>query len=238
MNITALTDIGKHRKRNEDYVSVGKTDDLIYAIVADGMGGHKAGEVASRMAVEMIEEEILKINPKEDNIINKIKGAYIDANSKIYEYAEENQKVLGMGTTAVSAIIVKGKLIIANVGDSRAYMIDKKGIYQVSKDHSYVQQLIDSSVITKEQAMNHPKRNYITRAMGTEEGIKVDVFVKDYNGEIVLLCSDGLSGLVSDNEILEIVKKNEDFDKIANELTETANSKGGTDNITVALLKS
>lgn len=238
LKITALTDIGKHRKRNEDNVRVGKTDSLIYAVVADGMGGHKAGEVASLIAAQMIEEEILKINTQEDNIINKIKGAYIDANSKIYEYAEENQKVLGMGTTAVSAIIVKGKLYVANVGDSRAYMINPKGISQISKDHSYVQQLIDSEVITKEQAMNHPKRNYITRAMGTEEGIKVDVFVKDYNGETVLLCSDGLCGLVTDNEILDIVKRNEDFDVIAKELTKAANSKGGTDNITVALLKS
>lgn len=237
MEITALTDIGKHRKRNEDSVRVGKTESLIYAIVADGMGGHKAGEVASSLAVDMIEKELLLLDPKKDNIINKLKGAYIDANSKIYEYAEENQKVLGMGTTLVLAVITDDKLLIANVGDSRAYMIGNDGILQISKDHSYVQQLVDSGAITKEQAMNHPKRNYITRAMGTEEGIKTDVFVKDYNGEIVLLCSDGLCGLVTDNEILDIIRNNTDLEITAKELIETANQKGGIDNITVALLR-
>lgn len=237
MKVASLTDIGRHRKRNEDSVRAGVTENIAYAIVADGMGGHLAGEVASAMAAELIEAEFVKINPKTDNLINKIKGAYIDANSKIYKYAEDNSKVLGMGTTAVSTIIEDGVLVVANVGDSRAYMIGKRDIIQVSKDHSYVQQLVDSKTITKEQAMNHPKRNYITRAMGTEEGIITDVFVKEYNGETVLLCSDGLCGLVTDKEIFDIVKKTDDLEKTAQLLIETANEKGGTDNITVALLK-
>lgn len=237
MKVVSLTDIGRHRKRNEDSVRSGVTEKFAYAIVADGMGGHLAGEVASSIAVELLEEEFLKIDLKTDNIVNKIKGAYIDANSKIYEYAENNSKVLGMGTTAVSAIIEDGILIVANVGDSRAYMIGKRDITQVSKDHSYVQQLVDSKTITKEQAMNHPKRNYITRAMGTEEGIITDVFIKEYNGETVLLCSDGLCGLVTDKEIFDIVKGTDDLEKTAELLVNTANEKGGTDNITVALIK-
>lgn len=237
MKVVSLTDIGRHRKRNEDSVRSGVTEKFAYAIVADGMGGHLAGEVASSIAVELLEEEFLKIDLKADNIVNKIKGAYIDANSKIYEYAENNSKVLGMGTTAVSAIIEDGILIVANVGDSRAYMIGKRDITQVSKDHSYVQQLVDSKTITKEQAMNHPKRNYITRAMGTEEGIITDVFIKEYNGETVLLCSDGLCGLVTDKEIFDIVKSTDDLEKTAELLVNTANEKGGTDNITVALIK-
>lgn len=237
MKIAALTDVGKHRKRNEDTVCVGKTEALIYAIVADGMGGHEAGDVASKTAADILEKEFNEIEVKTDNIVDRIKMAYINANSKIYEYAENNQKVMGMGSTAVSAIIFGKQLLIANVGDSRAYIINKDGIFQVSKDHSFVQQLVDSGTITKEQAMNHPKRNYITRAMGTEEGIKTDVFVRDYNGETVLLCSDGLCGLVTDTEILEIVKRSENFDEAAKTLVETANEKGGIDNITVALIK-
>ncbi len=237
MEIAALTDIGKHRKRNEDNVRAGECENFAYAVVADGMGGHKAGEVASEMAVQIIEKELLENEQTEESLINNIKGAYIDANSKIFKHAEENQKVLGMGTTAVLAVIYKGKLYIANVGDSRAYMIKKGEISQISKDHSYVQKLVDSGVITKEQAMNHPKRNYITRAMGTEEGIKADVFVKDYRGETVLLCSDGLSGLVTDKEISDIVRESESLADAAKKLVEAANQKGGTDNITVALLR-
>lgn len=237
MKVVSLTDIGKHRKRNEDSVCAGMTDKIAYAVVADGMGGHLAGEIASRMAVELIEKEFMKINPETDNIINKIKGAYIDANSKIYQYAEDNSKILGMGTTAVSAIVLGSQLIVANIGDSRAYMIGKQNIIQVSKDHSYVQQLVDAKTITKEQAMNHPKRNYITRAMGTDEGIITDVFIKEYSGETVLLCSDGLCGLVTDKEIFDIVKGTDDLEKTAHMLIEKANEKGGTDNITVALMK-
>lgn len=238
MNIVALTDVGRHRTHNEDFVATGGSGGILYAIVADGMGGHLAGEIASEMAVNIVKESLDNI--KDDIGVEELKScvkmAYIDANSKIYEYAENNEKVMGMGTTLVCAVILKDKLIIANVGDSRAYSITEDEMEQLSRDHSFVQKLVDTGVITKEQAMHHPKRNYITRAMGTEEGIKTDVFEFPYTGQTVLLCSDGLCGLVTDEEIKNIV--NADFEKAASELVKLANEKGGTDNITVALLKS
>ncbi len=238
MNVTALTDVGRHRNHNEDFVATGKNGEILYAILADGMGGHLAGEIASEMAVNIVKESLDNINNDIscEQLKNCIKMAYIDANSKIYEYAENNEKVMGMGTTLVCAVILKDKLIIANVGDSRAYSITSEEIKQLSTDHSFVQKLVDTGVITKEQAMNHPKRNYITRAMGTEEGIKTDIFEFPYTGQTVLLCSDGLCGLVTDEEIKSIV--NRDLEKAASELVKLANEKGGTDNITVALLKS
>lgn len=238
MKMKALTNIGMHRKNNEDSFCVGENKCGIFAVVADGMGGHLAGEVASAMAVEVLNERFESLDFKsEDELYDEIRKAYDDANRKIYEYAEANSKVLGMGTTAVCAFICKDKLFVANVGDSRAYIIDKDSIRQLSKDHSYVQQLVDSGVITPEEAKTHPKRNYITRAIGTEEEIEVDIFKTDYKDETVLLCSDGLCGLVSDDAILKIVNKEDDLEEIVNKLVEAANEEGGTDNITVALLK-
>lgn len=238
MKMKALTDVGMHRKNNEDSFCVGESKCGIFAVVADGMGGHLAGEVASAMAVEVLSEafENLEYNSEEE-FFGRIRAAFEDVNRKIYKYAENNSKVLGMGTTAVCAFICGDKLFVANVGDSRAYIIDKDSIRQLSKDHSYVQQLVDLGVITKEEAKNHPRRNYITRAIGTEEEIEVDIFESEYKGETVLLCSDGLCGLVSDDVILEIVKNEEDMEEIVNKLVEAANKEGGTDNITVALLK-
>lgn len=238
MKMQALTNVGRHRKNNEDNFCMGENKCGIFAVVADGMGGHLAGEVASTMAVESLKESFENLEIKsEDDFFSKVSLAYAEANRKIYEYAENNSRVLGMGTTAVSAFICGDKLYVANVGDSRAYIVDEDTITQVTKDHSYVQQLVDSGVINKEQAKNHPKRNYITRAIGTEEDIEVDVFNVDYKGETILLCSDGLSGLVSDETMLKIVNQEENMEEIVNKLVEAANEEGGTDNITVALLK-
>lgn len=235
LKAVSITDVGKCRGHNEDSVFAITSGGSAIAIVADGMGGHQAGEVASSMAIELIKKELTKKEDIED-LIGLMKKAYINANSEIYNYAKENQKVMGMGTTLVSAVVTDGKLIVANVGDSRAYEIKGRKINQITKDHSYVQSLIDSGMITKEQAMNHPKKNYITRAMGTEESIKADIFVKDYIGQTVLLCSDGLSGLVTDKEILDIVLKSENTEAAAKALVMSANEHGGTDNITVAII--
>lgn len=235
LKVTSITDVGRYRSHNEDSVYAEVTEKGVIAIVADGMGGHQAGEVASQMATELIKKELLDRDLRKD-IADVVKEAYINTNTEIYNYAKENKKVMGMGTTAVLAMVLKSKLIIANVGDSRAYEIKGKKITQITKDHSYVQSLIDSGMITKEQAMKHPKKNYITRAMGTDESIKVDVFVKDYIGQTVLLCSDGLCGLMTDKEILDIVLKSENIEDAKQALVDSANEKGGTDNITVAII--
>ena len=232
-----VTDIGKLRRQNEDNVYM-HPEDTFYAIVADGMGGHNAGEIASKLAIDTI-SEVLNSIPKRKKIDfeDKIRDAFVLANKKIYDYAEENSKLLGMGTTTVMAVIKNKKLYVGNVGDSRAYIIKDGEIRQISVDHSYVWQLVMRGDITEHQAKRHPKRNYITRAMGTEKFVAVDTFVEDYKGGVVLLCSDGLSNLVETYEIKSIISENDDLQKAAEALVALANERGGNDNITVALLE-
>ena len=236
MRFGFMTDIGKLRRQNEDNVYVNQTDPYM-AIVADGMGGHKAGEVASKMSIDVICEKLLKNKTKRKiDYEDKIRDAFVAANKKIYDYAEENSKLMGMGTTSVMALIHDGKLVVGNVGDSRAYIIKDNEIRQISEDHSYVWQLVLKGEITEQQAKRHPKRNYITRAMGTEKDILVDTFCEPWEGGVVLLCSDGLSNLVDSYEMRNIVCAADDLQVAAQQLVDLANNRGGNDNITVALM--
>lgn len=232
-----LTDIGRLRRQNEDSVFVSE-DDPLFAVVADGMGGHNAGEVASKMAVDTISEVLLACRKKKKvDYEDKLRDAFVLANKRIYEYAEANSKLLGMGTTAVTAILYGGRVIVGNVGDSRAYILKDGSIRQISVDHSYVWQLVMRGEITEQQAKRHPRRNYITRAMGTDKNVCVDTFSEDCSSGIILLCSDGLTNLVENFEIRDIVYGAEDLQKAAEELVALANERGGNDNITAALLK-
>ena len=165
-----------------------------------------------------------------------IRQAFIAANNKIYTYSKNHNKVMGMGTTATLSLVYANKIITAHVGDSRSYAIGKK-IEQITRDHSYVQELVMRGEITKEQAKHHPNRNYITRAMGAEETVKVDVIIRPYNGEKILLCSDGLTNMLDDKDILEVVKDLPDPQHSVEKLIEMANEAGGTDNITVAIME-
>lgn len=235
MKIGFKTDIGKLRRQNEDCVYV-NAEDPFFAVVADGMGGHNAGEVASKIAVDTISEVLCSCGKKRVDFEDKIRDAFVLANEKIYDYAEKNSKLMGMGTTTVAAVIDKNKLTIANVGDSRAYMINDKEIRQISVDHSYVWQLVQRGDITEQQAKRHPKRNYITRAMGTDKYVCVDTFCEDFEDGIILLCSDGLTNLVENYEIKQITDNTVDLQEAAEKLVELANDRGGTDNITVALI--
>lgn len=237
MNLTCLTDVGKLRRQNEDCVCVNEKKPY-FAIVADGMGGHNAGEIASDMAVEAIRGHLNKgrITSK-TNLEDKIREAFVIANKKIYDYAEDNSKLMGMGTTAVTAMIHNGRLVVANVGDSRAYIIKDNEIRQISIDHSYVWQLVMKGEITEQQAKRHPKRNYITRAMGTEKDIPVDVFSEEWNGGTVLLCSDGLSNLVDNYEMRNIIVDAKEIERAAQRLIDLANERGGSDNVSVALMR-
>lgn len=238
MNIEALSDIGKVRKINEDSYDVYNGEFYSYAIVADGMGGHLAGEVASSMAVEIIgsyikehmSETLDRFQIKE--VINK---AFRKANDEIYKYSCENERVMGMGTTATLCMICGGYLMYAHIGDSRAYMIGEN-IYQITNDHSYVQELVKLGQITPEEAKHHPRRNYITRAMGVEKGVKADTGIKSYSGESILLCSDGLHGEIDDSELFEIINKHR-AKKSVKMLTDLANKRGGSDNITAVVME-
>ena len=237
MDFGFKTDIGKLRRGNEDSVIV-NAEDPYFAVVADGMGGHNAGEVASKMAIDVISQVLLsgktKKRPDYEDIL---RDAYVEANARIYEYAKENSKLMGMGTTTVTALVHGGKLWVGNVGDSRAYIITKKEIRQISEDHSWVWQLVKKGEITEQQAKRHPKRNYITRAMGTDIAVPMDVFYERYNGGVVLLCSDGLTNHLENYEIKKIVDESATLQEAADKLTDAANERGGSDNITVALFK-
>ncbi len=235
MRMGAYSDIGRMRKINEDSYFSYKNANLIGGMVADGMGGCNAGEVASRMTTMIVKDHIIrKFNPDMDyvELAEMIRRAFIEANSEIYEYARHHEEAMGMGTTASMAFVFKGKLIVVHVGDSRVYTVTESSIRQITTDHSLVQELLSRGRITSDDAKNHPQKNVITRAIGTEPSIKVDVSIQDYNGETVCISSDGLTNLVSDMQIMSIINGCEDLQEAANELVAFANKKGGMDNIT------
>lgn len=238
MRIGAVTDVGKQRRLNEDSYFVYRNENLLGGMVADGMGGQNAGEVASAMATQIIKEYIINsFNPDMDcmEVGEMVRRAFLKANDKIYEYSKTDSELDGMGTTSTLAIIYRDKIISAHVGDSRAYLIDGGEIRQITKDHSYVQELLLRGEITKEFANRHPAKNYITRAVGADDILKVDINISDYHGETVLLCSDGLTNMLSDEQISEIIGENENLQQGAEALVRLANKKGGLDNITVVV---
>ena len=236
--VSMISDKGVKRSLNEDYGKYLETKEFSIYVVADGMGGHLAGEVASKMAVDIIGDYICEnMTPELDKfqvkeVINK---AFRKANKTIFEYSCNNESVMGMGTTATICMLREGYIIYAHIGDSRAYMIGKE-ITQITNDHSYVQELVKLGQITQEEAKHHPRRNYITRAMGVEEGVKPDVGIKTHKGELIMVCSDGLHGEIDDKEILDIVSSNNIKDSIMI-LTDLANERGGADNITIAIME-
>ena len=235
MRIGECTDIGRMRDTNEDSYFSYLNENLVGGMVADGMGGHNAGELASKMTTMIVKDSIIqKFNPDLNYIDcgEMIRRAFLDANEEIYEYAKHHKEAEGMGTTASLGFIYKKKLITVHVGDSRVYTVTPDEIKQITTDHSYVQELLRRGTITEEDVKTHPQKNIITRAIGTEPTIKVDVGVRDYNGETVFICSDGLSNLVSDEQIFEVINKNDDLQMAMVKLVELANKKGGNDNIT------
>ena len=227
MKMYGATDIGLVRTTNQDnfYIdTAGK-----WAVVADGMGGHNGGETASTMAVEEIKKSMSQGVGLKESVIN--------ANAVVYRKALEDDKLLGMGTTVVLCEVVGELVNIAHVGDSRAYLYKDHRLKQITKDHSIVQQLIDSGTITEEQAKYHPQRNLITRAVGTERNILVDYNTVEFGSkDCILICSDGLSSYVDESEILQILEDTKAKDAVG-KLIEAANEKGGKDNITVVLIK-
>ena len=241
LRIGIKSDIGKKRENNQDTFHVSKDPSMPIYLVADGMGGHKAGEIASHMVRDIVVSSFSKnkdsIDRKKD-VLKLVKKSIEEANTKTYLKSIENKEYKGMGTTITLAYIYKNEIYLGHVGDSRAYLIRNGEINQITEDHSYVNQLIKSGSITKEEGKTHPKRNMITRAVGTSSIIEIDLIVKGYNkNDILVLCSDGLFNMVSDIQILEKFKSEEDIEKACEELVEMANNKGGLDNITVLAMK-
>lgn len=236
MKTFSKTDIGMIREVNQDYVYVsdspiGKLPNLF--VVADGMGGHKAGEFASRFTVEVVKEELA--SSSEDGPEAMIRQAIISANQKLLETARQDSRMEGMGTTLVVATVIDRTLYFANVGDSRLYLLNDD-IKQVSKDHSLVQEMVRLGGINQEDAKHHPDKNIITRAIGAKEQIEIDFYeYRLKKGDIILMCTDGLSNMVEDEEMLHIVKSSRDVVEAVQRLIERANQNGGNDNIGVVI---
>jgi len=226
------TDIGLVRSVNEDRYLFVDTKEYKLLVVADGMGGHEAGDVASQMAIDEIVRYNLAVGFAEDTV-EKLKECISGVNEKIFIYSSKNHKVKGMGTTLVIAVVVDDKVYFANVGDSRGYIVGD-GIKKITIDHSYVEELLLSGEITAEEAYYHPNKNQITRAIGTQPTVKADVFVCEIEkNDIVFLCSDGCSNMLHDEEILYILKQHASLQEAADTLVISANDNGGYDNITV-----
>ena len=236
MKAYSITDIGKRRSSNQDFVyaseqPVGNLTNLM--IVADGMGGHNAGDLASRYTVESMVAYIERSEEKRP--IPLLSMAIHYANDLVMEKAKTDKALEGMGTTVVAATIQDGYLYVANVGDSRLYLIDQE-IEQITRDHSLVEEMIRIGELQRQDARSHPDRNVITRAIGVNSPVKIDFFdMKLEEGDRILLCSDGLTNMVDDDEILPIVKKCASPQEAAQRLVTEANKNGGKDNVSVVL---
>lgn len=233
----SMTDVGRRRNLNQDYVftadiPVGRLSNLY--LVADGMGGHKAGGFASKYAVEVIVEQVS--SSKEQEVFEVLNHAITTANRKIRQKAQADESMFGMGTTMVAATIKGNCLRIANVGDSRLYIINDT-ITQITVDHSMVEEMIRMGGINREQARNHPKKNIITRAIGAEREIKPDFFeVKLHQGDKILMCTDGVSNMLTDGEILQILQQSCSEEEKVRQLVNMANEYGGRDNMGIILI--
>ena len=238
MKTFSITNIGRRRDMNQDYMfssetSVGALPNLF--IVADGMGGHNAGEYASKFTVEKVVSVIRESSVEEPVAV--IKEALKIANAILLEESDRDMAKHGMGTTVVAATVIGEKLCVANVGDSRLYVINQEEITQITRDHSLVEEMIRLGEMNKSEAKEHPDKNIITRAVGVAKDLAVDFFeVGLKSGDIVLLCSDGLTNMIEDDEIKRIVLSQRDIVERAEKLVETANENGGKDNITVVLI--
>ncbi len=236
MKAVGRTDIGRCRKNNEDAYFISDEDYPVrLLLIADGMGGCNAGEVASATAVEAFTKYVEEKLPLElDNPEKLLTHAVDAANRAVFELA--NEKMIEMGTTLVAVLIDTKKIYVVHVGDSRAYLLRKKDIFPLTIDHSYVMELVRLGSITAEEAAVHPKRNIITRAVGIKEEVEADITTYSIKkGDVLLLCSDGLSGMMKDEEMQEIIKRKITFEKKAEKLVEEANARGGYDNITLIL---
>ena len=228
------SDVGVVRSLNEDYAAYIEEEDYKLYVVADGMGGHNAGEVASEMAVNAVKLYV-KDNYKRDGS-NVLENAILFANEKIYDKARCGSEYKGMGTTLVAALVYDDNVIVSNDGDSSCFGIIGNDIIKITKDHSLVQELIDSGSITEEEGRNHPKKNIITRALGTNNVVKVDIFKIDINTyDKYLLCTDGLSNEVLKEEMLREINDINDYNTACDKLVLLAKNRGGRDNITVLL---
>lgn len=241
MKLFSITDVGKRREMNEDYIytsekPIGNLPNLF--MVADGMGGHNAGDYASKHAIEKV-VEVIEGYIQETDSENILQKAIDDANTHINQMAKSNERFKGMGTTlvAVTVDVEENHVLVANVGDSRMYIINDF-ITQITKDHSLVEEMVDMGGIDREAARLHPDKNIITRAVGVKEYVLVDFFdITISEKEMLLLCTDGLTNMLKDNEIHKIIRESANIEEAGKRLIDAANANGGRDNIAVVLVE-
>lgn len=241
--ITGLTDPGQMREQNEDNIAMAAAAGL--AVVADGMGGHRAGEVASRLAVEAIQRHIIgtlaEAQGNGDGVIEvaAVRDAIKLANAAIYELARQQPEYAGMGSTVVAALFYGDKLCVAHVGDSRLYRFRDTILEQVTEDHSVVQELVSRGLVTAEEARQSISKNLVTRALGIDPDVEVDVSEQDvFDDDVYLLCSDGLNDVLADGDIeMMLTEHGRDLEATARHMVNTANTRGGPDNISVILVR-
>ena len=241
MQYWASTDLGAVRAQNQDTYRVEKLDkNTLLCVVCDGMGGAKAGNVASTLAAETFTKEVKRAWSSDlsgDRLEQILRGAVKLANFTVYDQAQQVEDYSGMGTTLVAALIRGKKASIVNVGDSRAYFITNDGIRQITTDHSLVQMMIARGELTPEKAKRYPGKNLITRAIGTEEQVECDVFNLDVGKDsYVLLCTDGLSNLMDDQEILFEIAHSQNRGDCCERLLDIAKKRGAPDNVTSVLV--
>ncbi len=240
MKIVAKTDRGIVRESNQDAYAVGELpNEVVWAVVCDGMGGASGGDIASKLAVKVISEKITSCynhKMRDSSIKNLLDSAITAANIEVYDMADARPELQGMGTTVVCAIVRDSDVYIAHAGDSRAYLINKDGIRQLTVDHSYVQDLVNKGEITADEAQVHPNKNYITRAVGVDKRIDADFEQFTLNEEeTLILCTDGLTNYVSTDDIYNEISDGQYY-AFADRLVKKANSNGGGDNITVVAI--
>lgn len=239
MEYSYLTDPGKIRDHNEDSVTIVKNaSGEILMAVADGMGGHKDGEIASSIAISSIGKRFMNastVGNKED-AISFLKEIVSEANVSLYKYTRENPESNGMGTTIVMALLTKDFLLFGNIGDSSGFVIKDKKLYKVTSDHTLVNLLVKSGELTVEEAKDHPRKNVLMRALGANMTVEMDIFDIETLVDGVFLCSDGLTNMLSFDQIERVLDSNLDIDEKLQKLILKANNRGGTDNISVAYL--
>lgn len=240
VQVFGRTDVGRVRPNNQDaFVCGSLSEQAMYAVVCDGMGGANGGQIASTKAVQVVSDRIVECyreNMTDNSIRNLLETAIAAANAEVFDTAKNDADLRGMGTTVVATIVCKQKAHIAHVGDSRAYLIVGKDIEQVTRDHSIVQSMLEKGELTADEAKHHPRKNLITRALGVEKVVEPDYTERVFpESALLLICTDGLTNAVESEEIFRIVHTTA-LDQLADRLTVVANTRGGSDNITVALI--
>lgn len=240
MKVFAKSDVGKARDMNEDFYYIANNEDFLKLyILADGMGGYNGGEIASRLATSSvksyIESNFNEIEHTKENIADLIKNAIEYANMVVYEKSKESEELENMGTTLEVCLIYNNKAFIGHIGDSRIYRIRKNIIRKLTQDHSYVQELVNDGTITKEEAVHHPKKNMLMKALGCTPFIEPDITIKGFlKDDIIVICSDGLTNMINEQEIYNIIVQ--DVTNSSTNLVNRANELGGYDNITVLVI--